>query len=144
MTAKDRTRVDGRQPELILVREAQSVSVPIEMVRNQPNSGAAFTLACSVSGLEDKEIYLSLSIDAGHFSRIKKGDAGFPLDLLAAFCGLVKNTVFPEWLAYQVGSTLVLIKTEAERRAEEANKRAEKAEAENALLRSLVTQRMPA
>jgi hypothetical protein len=126
------------QPELPLAREADTLTVPIEMIRRQPNVGAAFTLACNLSGLDDKEIYLSLGIDAGHFSRMKKGDAGFPLDLLREFCVLVKNNVFPEWIAYQVGSTLVLVKTEAERRAEEAIRRAEKAEAENVLLRSLV------
>jgi hypothetical protein len=108
------------------------------MVRKQRTGAAAFSLACTVSGLDDKEIYLSLGIDAGHFSRIKKGDAGFPPDRLAEFCALVGNTVYPEWIAYQVGSTLVMIQTEAERRAAAALARAEAAEAENKLMRQLL------
>lgn len=141
------SRFDGRiddQPELALVRAPESVDIPIEMVRKQRSASAAFSLACSVSGLDDKEIYLSLGIDAGHFSRIKKGDAGFPPDRLAEFCGLVNNTVYPEWIAFQVGSTLVVIKTEAERRADIATKRAEAAEAENKLMRQLLAGRTAA
>lgn len=126
------------QPELPLIRAVEPIDVPIETIRRQKTAAAAFSLACSVSGLEDKEIYLSLGIDAGHFSRIKKGDAGFPPDRLAEFCGLVNNTVYPEWIAFQVGSTLVMIKTEAERRAEAAVARAEAAEAENRLMRQLL------
>jgi len=116
------------QSELALVREAQSVNVPIEMVRIQKNAAAAFTLACTASGLDDKEIYLALGIDAGYFSNIKKGKATLQADLIADFCKLVKNNVYPEWQAFQVGCTLVMIKTEAERRAEVAEKRAQEME----------------
>jgi hypothetical protein len=126
------------QPELALARPADVVEVPLEMVRKQRTSAAAFTLACTVSGLDDKEVYLSLGIDAGHFSRIKKGDAGFPPDRLAEFCALVKNTVYPEWISFQVGCTLVMIQTEAERRAAIATARADAFEAENKLMRQLL------
>jgi hypothetical protein len=129
------------QSELALVREAQSVNVPIEMVRIQKNAAAAFTLACTASGLDDKEIYLALGIDAGYFSNIKKGKATLQADLIAEFCKLVKNTVYPEWQAYQVGCTLVMIKTEAERRAEEAEQRAAALSAENKLMRQLLAGR---
>jgi hypothetical protein len=123
---------------MALSRDPERAGVPIEMVRAQKSSGAAFTLACSVSGLEDKEIYLSLDIDAGYFSNIKKGKATLQADLLAKFCDAVGNTIYPEWLAYQVGCTLVVIKTEAERRAEAAEARAIAAEAENKLMRQLL------
>lgn len=126
------------QGELALLRPAQQTTVPIELVRAQKTSAAAFTLACSVSGLEDKEIYLALDIDAGYFSNIKKGKATLQADLIAQFCGVVCNTIYPEWQAYQVGCTLVMIKTEAERRAEEAEQRAKTAEAENKLMRQLL------
>lgn len=121
-----------------LAREPMKAAVPIEMVRAQKTSAAAFTLACSVSGLEDKEIYLALGIDAGYFSNIKKGKATLQADLVAQFCSLVGNTIYPEWAAYQVGCTLVVIKTEAERRAEAAEARAIAAEAENKLMRQLL------
>jgi hypothetical protein len=114
------------------------------MIRAQKSAAAAFTLACSVSGLEDKEIYLALSIDAGYFSNIKKGKATLQADLVAQFCELVGNTIYPEWSAYQVGCTLVMIKTEAERRAEQAEMRAAAAEAENRLMRQLLAGRVAA
>lgn len=126
------------QPELALTRRPQNIDVPIELIRAKRTSGAAFTLACDTSGLEDKEIYLALGIDAGYFSNIKKSKATLQADLVADFCRVVGNTIYPEWLAYQVGCTLVVIKTEAERRAEAAEERARAAEAENRLLRELV------
>lgn len=126
------------QAELALTRRAVAAAVPIDIVRAQKTGAAAFTLACSASGLEDKEIYLALEIDAGYFSNIKKGKATLQADLVGPFCELVGNTIYPEWQAYQVGCTLVMIKTEAERRAEEAERRAAAAEAENRLMRQLL------
>lgn len=120
--------------ELALARQPEKASIPIELVWRQPNVGAAFSLACQASGLEDKEIYLALGIDAGTFSRIKKGEANLPGDKVAEFCRLVGNTIYPEWLAYQVGCTLTMLKSEAERRAEEAEKRAKEAEKQVELL----------
>jgi hypothetical protein len=58
-------------------------------------------LAIQASGLDDKEVYLSLGIDAGHWSRIRKGEAHFPMDKIADFCRCVGNRVLPEWLAFQ-------------------------------------------
>lgn len=104
------------------------MSIPIELIRSKKTSGAAITLACDSSGLEDKEIYLALGIDAGYFSNIKKGKATLQGDLMKEFCRVVGNNVYPEWLAYQVGCTLVMVKTEVERRAEAAEKRAAEAE----------------
>lgn len=132
------------QHELALARAPQRGAVPLELIRAQKTAAAAFTLACSVSGLEDKEIYLALGIDAGYFSNIKKGKATLQADLLAQLCKVVGNTIYPEWAAFQIGCTLVVIKTEAERRAEEAEGRAQAAEAENRLLRQLVQGRAAA
>ncbi len=116
------------QPELALARPPGKMQVPIEMVRAMRNACAAFSLACNASGLEDKEIYASLGIDAGYFSNIKKGKATLQADHLPAFCQIVGNTVYPEWMAYTLGCTLVMIKSEAERRADEAEARAADAE----------------
>ncbi len=126
------------QPELALAREPERAVVAIETVRAQKTSAAAFTLACSLSGLEDKEIYLALEIDAGYFSNIKKGKATLQADKIAEFCRTVGNTVYAEWMAYQLGCTLVMVKTEAERRADLAEDRARAAEAENKLMRQLL------
>ncbi len=132
------TDVEEAQAELSLARPPQTVSVPIEMIRNRKNKGAAFTLACDASGLDDKEIYLPLGIDKAQFSRIKSGTANLDDDLLSKFCELVGNRIYPEWQAYQVGCTLVMVKTAAEKRAEVAEDRAQKAEARAALLMEIL------
>jgi hypothetical protein len=132
---------DVDQAELALTREPQHMTIPIELIRSKKTSGAAITLACDSSGLDDKEVYLALGIDAGYFSNIKKGKATLQGDLLKDFCRVVGNSVYPEWLAYQVGCTLVMVKTEAERRAEQAEQRAMAAEAENKLMRQLLAGR---
>jgi len=106
------------QAELALARAPHQAGVPAELVRAKHSAGAAFTLACDASGLDDKEIYLALDLDAGTFSRIKKGTNTLAGDLLRDFCRIVGNTLYPEWLAYQVGCGLVMLKTEAERRAD--------------------------
>lgn len=108
----------AHQAELALTRTPVQADVPIETVRKQKSAAAAFTLACSASGLEDKEIYLAIGIDAGYFSNIKKGKATLQADLIKRFCDQVGNVIYPEWMAYQLGCTLVMIKTEAERRIE--------------------------
>lgn len=117
------------QNELSLIRKAsQQVDVPLAMIHGRKNQGAAFTLACEASGRDDKEIYLDLGIDAGTFSRMKDGKNTLSNDRMHDFCESVGNTIFPQWIAYQVGCGLVMLKTEAERRAELAEARANEAE----------------
>jgi len=131
--------VDDAQAELALTRAPQNISVPIELIRNRKNKGAAFTLACDASGLDDKEIYMALDMDKAQFSRIKSGTANLDDDLLTKFCDVVGNRIYPEWQAWQVGCTLVMVKTEAERRAEVAEQRANAAEARAALLMEILS-----
>lgn len=116
------------QRELDLFRQPERNDAPLEMIRKQQGSGAAFTLACSSSGLADQTIYEFVGIDAGTFSKIKKGLATLQADDLPKFCYAVNNYIYPEWCAFQIGRTLVEIKTEAERRADAAEKRAADAE----------------
>jgi hypothetical protein len=103
------------QGELALSRRAPANDMPIELIRRQKTGAAAFSLACQSSGLEDKEIYLAIGIDAGYFSRIKAGTATLQADLVPFFCEVVGNRIYPEWQAFQVGCTLVQIQSEAER-----------------------------
>ena len=123
--------------ELALARNPDRAEIPIELVRIQHSPGAAVSLACQASGHEDKEIYMQIGIDAGTFSRIKKGEATLQADKEAAFCKAVGNAIYPEWRAYQIGCTLVVIKSEAERRAEEAELRAKRAEDQVEMLKSM-------
>jgi hypothetical protein len=125
--SKDLSYVET-QRELDLFRQPERNEMPLEVIRKQQGSGAAFTLACSSSGLADQTIYEFVGIDAGTFSKIKKGLATLQADDLPKFCYAVNNYIYPEWCAYQIGRTLVEIKTEAERRADAAEKRAADAE----------------
>ena len=127
MKSKDLGQAE-QQRELDLFRQPEPNSVPLEMIRKKPDPGAAFTLACDSSGLADQTIYSFVGIDAGTFSKIKKGLATLQADLSVKFCYAVNNRIYPEWCAYQHGCTLVEIKSEAERRAEAAEKRAADAE----------------
>lgn len=102
--------------------------MPIEIIRKKQSAGSAFTLACDSCGKSDAEIAGFVGIDAGSFSKMKKGLATLQGDDLKKFCYAVNNRIYAEWLAYQVDCQLVVIQSEAERRAEEATKRAEDAE----------------
>lgn len=129
------------QAELSLVRPAMAAAVPVELAYAQKSAASAFALACQVSGLEDKEIYLALNIDAGTFSRTKKGEANFPLDKLALFCDVVGNRLFADWIAAQVRCSLVMMQTEAERRAIEAETALAKEREINKVLKDLIAGR---
>lgn len=132
------------QGELVLSRRCEPNDMPIEIVRRQKHAGAAFSLACQSSGLDDKEIYGALDVDAGYFSRIKKGEATLQGDLIGSFCTVVNNRIYPEWIAFQTGCTLTLIQSEAERLLMiEREKRAE-TEAENRLMKQLLSGRVAA
>lgn len=136
VTSKTMTSLD--QLPLAITRTPATVDIPIEMVWAKRTQGAAFSLACDTSGLDDKEIYMALGIDAGTFSRMRKGTNTLPGDQLKDFCKIVGNTIYADWLAYQVGSMLVVIKSEAERRAQEAEAMLAQERRENQLLRDLL------
>jgi hypothetical protein len=143
VASKDLSPADA-QGDLALIRRAEPNDVAVEMIQRQRTGAAAFCLACQSSGLEDKEIYGALAIDAGYFSRIKKGEATLQADLIETFCAIVANRIYPEWIAYRVGCTLVQIKGEAERQLEAERARRIEAEKENRLLRDLVQGRAAA
>lgn len=135
---------DDRQAELGLRRRAEPNTMPIELIRRQKSAAAAFSLACQSSGLEDKEVFGELDIDAGYFSRIKAGTATLQADKQALFCQIVANRIYPEWLAYQLGCTLTLIKSEAERQADEMREQLAESERENRLMKQILAGRVPA
>lgn len=110
-------------PELALLRNVDRVEVPIELVTKQQTFAAAIALCIQVSGLEEKEVYLTLGIDAGHWTRIMKGEAHFPVNKLNDLMTICGNEAPLTWLANSRGYGLVLLKTEAERRAEDAERR---------------------
>lgn len=143
MKSNDLKLVD-RQRELDLFRQPEPNSYPLEIIRKQATSGKAFTAACDSSGLADKTIYEFCHIDAGTFSKIKSGCATLQAEDIKTFCYAVNNRIYPEWVAYQLGCTLVEIRSEAERRADESEAKAKALEAENKLMRQLLAGRATA
>lgn len=135
---------DVNQGELGLRRRAEPNTMPRELILRQKSAAAAFALACQSSGLEDKEIFGELEIDAGYFSRIKAGTATLQADKQALFCRVVNNTIYPEWLAYQLGCTLTMLKSEAERQADELRAQLADKTRENLLMKQLLTGKVPA
>ena len=75
-------------------------------MRVQPSFMAAIGLCISSSGLEDTEIVLTLEIDAGHWTRIKRGDAHFPPNKLVPLMELCGNDIPLRWLAMRCGYEL--------------------------------------
>lgn len=105
-----------------VIREVGKIEVDQRVVFSRPSLSEAIALCVQVSGLEEKEVYLSLEIDAGHWTRIMKGDAHFPVNKLNNLMDLCGNEAPLMWLENSRGYGLVVLKTEAERRAELAER----------------------
>jgi hypothetical protein len=126
------------QRELDLYRQPEPNSMPIEIIRKKVSSGQAFTLACDSCGAADQTIYGFVGIDAGTFSKIKSGTATLQANLISKFTYAVNNTIYSEWLAYQVGCQLVQIETETQRMLRIREEELEAERKENELLRKLL------
>jgi hypothetical protein len=94
----------------------------------QPSFGAALVLACAASGLEDKQIYIPLGIDHAQWSRIKSGQAYFPMRKYDEFAELVGNDILLRYVAHRRRYALVPLQTALEEKVAQL-------EAENAQLR---------
>lgn len=109
---------DGEQQQrLLLSHHARRSDATPEQIARKPTLLAAINLCIDESGLDDNEIRLTLGIDAGHWSNIRKGKAGchFPtnkIDDLQTLCG---NEIPLIWQALKRGKGLHLLETEAER-----------------------------
>lgn len=84
-------------------------AVDPKLIRQQGTLLAAIKLCISMAGFDsDKEVYMPLGIDAGHWSRICKGEAHFPIDKLPALMDLCGNEAPMLWLiearGYEMGS----------------------------------------
>lgn len=117
MSTKKLTTID--HPELALVRQANVMEAPHDLVARKKTFLSAIVLCVQLSGLDDKEVYLTLSIDAGHWSRIMKGDAHFPVDKIDELMSICGNEAPLQWMAMKRGYSLVMLKSAAERRIEE-------------------------
>ncbi len=118
--------------------------VPLELVAKRKSLLGAINLCIDLSGLDDKEVVLSLGLDSGHFSHLRKGKGHFPPDKISALMDLCGNEAPLIWLAHTRGYGLVVLKSEAERRAEEAEARATRAEEKARLLQEILQGRAAA
>jgi len=126
------------QGDLPLARLPDPPAVSIETIMRRKDFLGAINLCIELSGLDDKEIYLELQIDAAQWSRIRKGDAHFPPNKLQSLMTVCGNQVPLIWLARSYGYQLVQIETETQRLLREEQAARAKAEEENRLLRELI------
>jgi len=126
------------QGDLPLARRPDPAAPPPELIMRQKCFLGAINLCIELSGLDDKEIYLELGIDAAQWSRIRKGDAHFPPNKLQSLMTVCANQVPLIWLARQYGYELVQIESETQRLLREEHERRVKVEEENRLLRDVL------
>ena len=134
--SKVSTRIADRQ--LPLVEKGPPVHVDPSLVQRQRSFLAAVQLCVQAAGLADKEVHLALGLDAAHWSRITKGDAHFPLDLLGPLMDLCGNEAPLRWLAHSRGYDLRPLETELERQVREGAEREAALQAEVAALRRAI------
>jgi hypothetical protein len=130
--------VVGEQPRLELPRKP--ISVDLDEVRRQPSMTRAIVLCATLAGLQnEKDQARALGIDATTWSMVTTGKRAFPHDKYETMFDEFGNDVPLVWLADRRGYVLTPKESELERRLRLERERAEKAEAENALLRGLIT-----
>lgn len=98
-------------------------TVDQKLVEQQRTLLGAIKLCISLAGFEaDKEVYGKLGVDAGHWSRIHRGEAHFPVDKLNALMDLCGNEAPLLWLVQSRGYDLASLRhreTELERKLRE-------------------------
>lgn len=93
-----------QQLELLPKARPAPADVSVATVMRRPTFLRAIHLAIEVTGLEDKEVYDAIDIDASHWTRIKSGAAHFPCDeRLVKFFNVVNNDVPLVWLCEKLG-----------------------------------------
>jgi hypothetical protein len=137
--SKVSTGVADRQ--IPMVTPGERIDVDAALVHRQSSLLAAIQLCLQAAGIADKEAHLALGIDAGHWSRMLRGDAHFPLHLLGPLMDMAGNEAPLEWLAHSRGYELRPLETELERQVREEQERNAKLADENRMLRELLVGR---
>ena len=129
------------QVEMTLSKAAKSDQeyVSNSVVFKQPSSHTALGLSISVSGLDDQDIYTPLGIDAGQWSRIRKGAAHFPDDKIGEFQKLVVNDIYIRWLANKCDRDVFQRKSTLEEELIAAQEKIKYLEHDSDLMRGLLT-----
>jgi hypothetical protein len=129
------------QGVLPLVSRVIPTDVSLDTIMKRRDLLSAINLMFDASGLDDKEIYLALDIDPGHFSNIRKGkpSAHFPINKLNAAMDLCQSEIPLIWQAHSRGKGLHLLESEAERQLRQERMARMKAEERLEYLEGLVT-----
>lgn len=131
---------DAPQIPLRLARVPQHVDP--DLVLAQPTLLGAIKLCVSLGGFDgDKEVYGDLGIDAGHWSRITRGEAHFPVDKLSALMDLCGNEAPLIWLTHARGydpRSLRKLESETERALREEREALKREREKTALLTELL------
>jgi len=124
---------DDPQRNLRLVKAEQALDPAI--VTAQPSMLAAIKLCISAGGFDaGKEVYAELGIDAGHWSRVLRGEAHFPVNKLTALMDLCGNDAPLQWLVHDGGYDIASLR----RRETELEKHNRELREENAALRRVL------
>lgn len=117
--------VDDRQDPLPLVAAASEVR--IEDIARQTTIAGALAIGAAAAGLDlEKEVHIPLGIDAGQWSRIRHGTAGWDWKKIQGVCDLFGNDAVVLWMLHQRGYDLHSLRkreTETERKLREAQER---------------------
>ena len=92
-----------------------SEPVDFAVIKLQRTFWEACELVMRVAGLNAKQVYMTLKIDKGHWSRIESGEAHFPHLKLEAFLDLLGNDIPLQWLAWRRGKGLHTLESEQQR-----------------------------
>lgn len=102
------TILNHSQREMPLLAAMRSpVDVPVEFIRACKDELHALNLCMNLSNLSDETIRDTLSIDKGHFSRLRKGRGNFPANKRIALMQLCGNRAPVQFEAEKLGCELV-------------------------------------
>lgn len=114
-------------------------------VAREKSLGGAIELCAKAAGFSlDKELQLVLGVDKAQFSRWHSGQEGIVWPKFSRLMDVCGNDAPLLWMLHQRGYDIGALRkreTELERELRVERERAEKAEAENRLLRNLLTGR---
>lgn len=129
----------GRLLLSVTPRAPDPEEVSLQSIARKRTLLDAVNYCIEVSGLDDKNIAISLGIDAGHFSNIRKGKAAcnFPITKLDDLMNLCGNEIPLLWQAMKRGKGLVMLEGEAERLLRVQREENERLRHENKLLREI-------
>ena len=109
------------QLELPIGRSAKPHPVDVSAILKQPNLLRAISLCIQLSGLDEKEIYMALGIDKGHWTRIMQGEGHFPPNKIDPLMDLCGNEVPLIWQNYKRGYEMRPLKSTLEQQLDAAN-----------------------